>query len=150
MINYTIISNDLITSNDISDGAYRLYSYLLSMCYGQKKECYPSQEYLSKALRKSVRTIQRYIHELINANLVAKKRRGSISNVYTLLTKKVAQKADMIAKKAKETWSKAFNKNAKKESNFDSYEQRNYDFNKLEDMLLGNKPYNRNELYKKE
>jgi DNA-binding transcriptional MocR family regulator len=149
MSNYTIISNDLITSN-VSDGAYRLYNYLLSMCYGEKTECYPSQEYLSKALRKSVRTIQRYIDELINAKLIAKKRRVSISNVYTLITKKVTQKADMMAKKVKETWSKAFNKNAKRQSNFDSYEQRNYNFNKLEDMLLGNKPYSPSELYKKE
>lgn len=148
MTNYTVISNDLITSN-ISDGAYRLYNYLLSMCYGEKTECYPSQEYLSRKLNKSIRTIQRYLNELINANLISKKRRGSVSNVYTLISKKIAQKADKVVKKAKETYNKVFNKN-KKQSQFDNYEQRNYNMSNLEDMLLGNKTYNPDELYKKE
>lgn len=60
MTSYTIIKNKLITDN-ISNGAYRLATLFLSMCYADKDTCYPSQKYLSEKLNRSVRTIQRYL-----------------------------------------------------------------------------------------
>lgn len=145
MNNYTIIDNNLITSN-ISDGAYRLYTLLLSMAYGDKNTCYPSQVYLSEKLHKSIRTIQRYLNELISAKLIAKRRRGSISNIYTLIAKKVQQNINKALTKAKNAYNKKFNKNSN--SSYFAYQGRNYDFNELEQQLLGYKTYNPMELLK--
>ncbi|KEI89303.1 transcriptional regulator [Clostridium botulinum B2 433] len=154
MTNYTIIQNETITSY-LSDKAFRLYTLLQSMCYGDKITCYPSQKYLATALRCSVRTIQRALTELKKFNLISIKRRGSISNVYYLLQKKVQQTIQNIKDKAKsrengskedKTIKKTNNTNHKNNYNnkfkidkFNDFEQRNYDFEKLEDLLLGEK-----------
>lgn len=142
MTNYTLIQNEDITKN-ISDGAFRLYTFLQSMCFGEKDTCYPSQEYLSQKLRKSVRQIQRYIKELVQANLIKIKRRGSISNVYTIIGKKVLQTVDKAVNKAKKAY-KDYNNKYKKDKvdSFNTYDQRNYNYNNLESMLLGQMEYN--------
>jgi len=145
MNNYTILDNTLITSN-ISDGAYRLYTLLLSMAYN-KNTCYPSQNYLAEKLHKSIRTIQRYLNELINAKLIAKRRRGSISNVYTLIAKKVQQNVNRAITKAKDAYNRKFNKNNSNSSYF-AYEGRNYNYAELEEQLLGYEPYNPKDLLK--
>lgn len=82
MTNYTILQNNDITLN-ISDRAFRLYCLLKSMAYGEKTSCYPSQVYLAEKLNRSVRSIQRYLKELLKAGYIKIKRRGSISNIYT-------------------------------------------------------------------
>ncbi|EJE7236650.1 helix-turn-helix domain-containing protein [Clostridium botulinum] len=151
MTNYTIIQNETITSY-LSDKAFRLYTLLQSMCYGDKITCYPSQKYLATALRCSVRTIQRTLTELKKFNLISIRRRGSISNVYTLLQKKVQQTIQNIKDKVKNQengskenkTTKKTNANSKKNNynnkykkdKFNDFDQRNYDFNKLEDLLL--------------
>ena len=136
MTNYTIIQNDTITSN-LGNGAFRLYCLLKSMAYGEKDHCFPSQSYLANALNKSTRTIQRYLQELYNAKLIQKRRRGSISNVYTILGKKVLQQVDKAINKAKSAYKSYKNKYKREEvSNFNNYEQRNYNFNNLESILL--------------
>ena len=145
MNNYTLIDNTLITSN-ISDGAYRLYTLLLSMAYADKNTCYPSQAYLAEKLHKSIRTIQRYLNELIGAKLVAVKRRGSISNIYTLVSKKVQQNVNRAIIKARNAYNKKFNKN--NSSSYFAYEGSNYDYEELEEQLLGYKEYNPSELLK--
>lgn len=89
MTNYTIIQNNTITSN-LGNDAFRLYCLLQSMAYGEKDTCFPSQSYLAEKLKKSTRTIQRYLNELYNARLIRKQHRGSISNVYTILGKGIA------------------------------------------------------------
>ena len=123
------------------------------MCYGDKITCYPSQKYLATALRCSVRTIQRTLTELKKFNLISIKRRGSISNVYYLLQKKVQQTIENIKDKAKSrengSKEKKYTKETKNTNNknnnystsvkkdkFNDFEQRDYDFNKLEDLLL--------------
>jgi|GEM_PF-1358361 len=90
-MSYTIIDNDFIEIEKLSNGAFRLYVILKKMCFGNKNSCFPSQEYLASRLDKSVRTIQRYIEELIEYGIVIKKRRGSISNVYVLCDKVTSQ-----------------------------------------------------------
>ncbi|MHB7978965.1 hypothetical protein CF067_00725 [Clostridium sporogenes] len=100
MTNYTIIRNETITSY-LSDKAFRLYTLLESMAYGSKIQVYPSQRFLACALRCSVRTIQRALIELKKANLISIRRRGSISNVYTLLEKKIQQTVQNIKDKMK-------------------------------------------------
>jgi len=137
MINYTLIQNNIITST-ISDGAYRLLSYLTSMCYGAKTECFPSQKYISENLHKSVRTIQRNIMELIDAGYIKKRRRGSISNIYTILTKLVSEKINKTVERVKTSYNN-YKKN--KVDHFNDFEQRKYDYNKLEDALLNGGNY---------
>lgn len=144
MINFTIIENDIMCDK-ISDGAFRLYSILKSYCFGNKTTCFPSEITLASKMRKSVRTIQRYIKELIKASLITKKRRGSISNIYEILRKTAENKIEAIKVNAAERKNNsAPNKTehstyGKKKSTsiFNDYEQRNYNFTNLEAMLLG-------------
>ncbi|HIG0355879.1 TPA: helix-turn-helix domain-containing protein [Clostridium sporogenes] len=148
MTNYTITSNFDITNLKLSDGAYRCYMLLQHLAYGNKTEVYPSIRYIAISLGRSCRSINRYIKELVQLGYIAKRRRGSISNVYTLLKKKVQQSIDKI-KQAKnsckeEKTAKKSNANSKKNNynnkpkkdKFNDFEQRNYDFGKLEDLLL--------------
>ncbi|KEH95901.1 transcriptional regulator [Clostridium botulinum C/D str. BKT12695] len=158
MTNYTITSNLDITNLKITDGAYRCYMLLQSMCYGNKTTCYPSIKYIAIALGRSCRTINRYIKELVSLKLIIKRRRGSISNLYVLVQKKVNNAVDRLkqavkgkkdkkdnAKKVECTKHNAQNsyKNKNKNNNeltqFNDYPQREYDFNKLEDLLLHGK-----------
>lgn len=137
MRNETVIQNELIIDNKISDGAYRLYILLQSMCYGDKVVCYPSQQYLADKLKKSVRTIQRYFDELVKNDLVRKKRRGSISNLITVIAKAANKNKEKVVK----AFNRAYNsyKNRSKGS-FNNYDQREYsksDFKEIERKLLG-------------
>lgn len=160
MINYTLIDNNLITNLRITDGAYRCYNLLLSLCYGEKTTCFPSIKYLATALGRSCRTINRYIKELVEIGLIVKRRRGSSSNMYTLLQKKslqVVEKVQKAVERVKETVNKAKNvykehkNNYKKQErpDFNDYDQRdNYNYKNLEAMLLGEMDYNPDLLYK--
>lgn len=136
MSNYTIISNDLITAN-ISNGAYRLAILLQSKCYGEKIECWYSQKELAKMLNRSVRTIQRYLKELYEAKIISRKRRGSISNIYTILVKKAMKQAQELYKKAKKVYSSDNKKSNEKCIRFNDFPQREYDYDALEKKLLG-------------
>lgn len=142
MTGFTVISNDTITSNILSDGAYRLYTLLCSYCYGDKDICYPSEKTLANALNRSVRTIQRYLKELVTNHLIFKKRRGSISNLYKVLNKVILNKVkdavtgvELLQNKFKPKKSYF---NNKKQSTFNSFTcNRKYDFKELEEKLLG-------------
>ncbi|ACA55865.1 hypothetical protein CLK_0859 [Clostridium botulinum A3 str. Loch Maree] len=90
--------------------------------------------------------MNRYIKELVQLGYIAKRRRGSVSNVYTLLKKKVQQSIDRIKQakngsKEEKTTKKTNHKNnyndKPKIDKFNDFDQRNYDFEKLEDLLLG-------------
>ena len=141
MTNYTLIDNNQITNVKLSDGAYRCHDLLLSMCYGLKDTCYPSIKYIANTLNKSTRTINRYLKQLVEQGLIIKRRRGSISNIYTLLQKKAGQAVEKVqevitsAKKAYKSNYKSYPK--KKESVFNNFEQRTYDYDNLEEKLLG-------------
>lgn len=143
MANYTILQNDDITSN-ISDGAFRLYCLLNSMCYGEKDSCFPSQKYLAEKLDRSVRTIQRYLIELVQAKVIKIKHRGSISNVYTIINK-VTSTVKETVKKARKAYDNHFKKKKNsdyiKKTRFNDYDQRRYNHNNLEKMLLGEIDY---------
>ena len=135
MTNYTVIDNNLITDADLPDSDYRLYNLMLSMCYGEKDTIYPSIAYLAEKLNKSVKTIGRNLKILKDRGLIMSRRRGSISNLYTLVKKTMEMKAEKLANKLKSKFVKLkFNK---KPSAFNDYEQRTYDFDELEKKLLG-------------
>ncbi|HDK7179276.1 TPA: helix-turn-helix domain-containing protein [Clostridium botulinum] len=149
MTNYTITSNFDITNLKLSDGAYRCYMLLQHLAYGNKTEVYPSIRYIAVSLGRSCRSVNRYIKELVQLGYISKRRRGSISSVYTLLKKKVQQSIDRIkqakngskdnktTKKANNTKHKNNYNNYIKKDKFNDFDQRNYDFEKLEDLLLG-------------
>lgn len=159
---YTLISNDILKYN-ISQGALKLYFILESMCFGDKVECFPSQQYLAKKMNRSIRSIQRYLKELIENNIILKKRRGSISNIYSVVLKKnntiisnIVNKIKSFKSSNKESRSTTFsNKTFSKKPvtrtlkgpNWNT-EERNYNFDNLEKMLLGYQDYNVSELYK--
>jgi len=199
---YTRISNDIIEMSNISNGAFRLNIILQKMCFGEKNQCFPSQSYLAKALNKSVRTVQRYIDELIKARVIVKKRRGSISNIYTVMDKvctscegivynshkssavneeksevhennlveiknaEVSAEGELEAAinrknnncgKERKNMGTGFSSNYKnnynkgkysneKKNQFNGYEQRSYDMERLENMLLGHEVYDSNVL----
>jgi len=199
---YTRISNDIIEMSNISNGAFRLNIILQKMCFGEKNQCFPSQSYLAKALNKSVRTVQRYINELIKARVIVKKRRGSISNIYTVMdkvctscegivynshkssavneeksevhennsveskTQEVTSEGELEAainrknhngNKARKKMGTGFSSNYRnnynkvkysneKKNQFNGYDQRSYDMERLENMLLGHEVYDSNVL----
>lgn len=136
----------------ISDGAFKIHTFLLSMCYGNKKNtCFPSQQYISEHLHKSVRTVQRGIKELKDKGLIKVKRRGSISNVYTMLRKVVIDSSKTInnkVKKVEDTIKKVKNSfySSKKTETFNNFTPRNYSFKNLENMLLGKEKYDPDKL----
>ncbi|WP_035290201.1 helix-turn-helix domain-containing protein [Clostridium sp. KNHs214] len=158
MTNYTISSNLDITNLQLSDGAYRCYMLLQSLAYANKTKVFPSQKYLAHALGRCVRTIQRYLDELVGLGLIIKRRRGSISNLYTLVQKKIQQGVDRLKRAVKgkreperrtlkdntnstvkqnNHKKKTYPKYKKKTEHFNDYTQRQYDFDKLEQALLG-------------
>lgn len=171
MTNYTIIQNETITSY-LSDKAFRLYSLLQSMCYNDKISCYPSQSYLACALRCSVRTIQRALKELRDNKLITIARRGSTSNLYTLIQKKINNTIDRLKRavqnhvtgsdvkdapiqgnQKQDTVNRENAKNKKpknyykkKTEHFNDYTQRKYDYSKLEKGLLGEEDFEFNDL----
>ncbi len=135
-MSFTAISNDIMDIN-MSDGAFRLYCLIESYCYGGKKECFPSQKTLAERLRKSVRTTQRYINELIKLGLITVKRRGSTSNLYQVLKKVVNSASESVVKTTNKIKKKCESYKKAAKSNFNNFQQRNYDMNKLENLLLG-------------
>jgi hypothetical protein len=144
MTNYTILPNKDITCNSLSDGAFRLYCLLNSMCYGNKDQCFPGQSYLAEKLNRSVRSIQRYIIELVKIKMIKIKRRGSISNVYKIVNK-VTSTVKEAVNKAKNAYNRNFKKKKDnddiKKTKFNDYEQRGYNFDVLEKMALGEMDY---------
>lgn len=102
--NYFVQVPDWITDSSVSDGAYRLYAVLTTYAR-QGGSCYPSRSTLAKRLRKSDRSIDGYLKELIAADAVkVRKRRNKDnrkmwdSNEYMLIT--APPKSTEVAKQA--------------------------------------------------
>ena len=115
MTDFTMIPNEIISNKNISQGAFKLYCILNNYCYGNKDTCFPSQRTLADQMKKCMRTIQRYIKELIENGIIIIKRRGSISNLYQILTKtaeKAKQTADSLFGKSPNKNTKSKNKTA--------------------------------------
>lgn len=152
MDTFTIIDPSVAIST-ISDNANRVYDYLASKCYGNKDNCFPAQATIALATHRSVRTVQRGLYELVRAGIIKITRRGSTSNLYTILNK-IKLQANKIynstVKKVEDTINKfKYNSySSKKISAFNNFTQRNYNFSNLEDMLLGKQQYNSNKIIK--
>lgn len=116
MTNFTMVSNEVISDKNISHGAFRLYCILNSYCYGNKDTCFPSQKTLAGRMNKCVRTIQRYLKELMRKGVIKIMRRGSTSNLYQLLNNiasNVKQRAASLFGKSSNKNHKHHNKNSK-------------------------------------
>ncbi len=86
--NFTMFNNeiwDLAEKFNLSHGAIVLYMKMKTMAYAHKNSIFPGQLYLSQALRCSVRSIQRYINELVKAGCIKSLQRHITSNLYILL-----------------------------------------------------------------
>lgn len=165
MNNFTMVDNEILALN-LSGQAFKLYFLLKSYCFGNKITCFPSQKTLAERLNKSVRTVQRGLKELTDCGLIKIKRRGSISNVYELakpLNKVLDDRKENNDKESNHIHHKInsfINENFKtnsrhkkyynsqntyskqsswkdKKDHFNDYEQRKYDYEKLERLLLG-------------
>ena len=85
---YSTFSNriwELAEQHKLSSGAINVYMRIKSMAYGTKVSAFPSQLHLAKALRCSVRSVQRYLVELVGAGVIESLQRYSTSNIYTLV-----------------------------------------------------------------
>jgi len=72
---------------DLSAGAKLTYS-VLACCAGGRDFAWPSQEYLAEKVSVSVRTLQRYLSELVRFGLIEKGRqfiKGQVRNIYRFL-----------------------------------------------------------------
>ena len=86
--NFTVFENEIwdrAAEFDLSNGAIVLYMKMKSMAFGKKKTIFPSQQYLSQVLRCSIRSVQRYISELVKAGCIRSLQRHITSNLYTLV-----------------------------------------------------------------
>ncbi|WP_170272166.1 helix-turn-helix domain-containing protein [Clostridium tarantellae] len=143
-VSYTAIYDDCLNKN-ISNGAFKLNYLIQSKCY-KGTEMFYSQETLANEMGVCVRTIQRYLKELVDAKLISIKRRGKkLTNIYTVLRKVMVEKQNNLNEKInelkekhskKKSSGKSFNKDNKK-LQFTNYSQREYDYDKLEKQLLG-------------
>lgn len=81
---YTKIPNTLLKRSDISPGAKLAYVMLLS--YAHKVDrCFPGQRRLAADMGVAVRSVIRYMQELVKVSLLRVKRRGlGLTNVYYL------------------------------------------------------------------
>lgn len=88
-IGFTPVANDILYDASLSAEARFAYTIIRSHMYGDKADCYPGMERLSKIIGKSEKTIRGNLDELVAAGLIRKKRRGPSyehgrTNLYTL------------------------------------------------------------------
>lgn len=122
---------------------------LLLILMGHKNSntflCNPSQALLSKEMNRSIRSIQRYLKELVESGIIAIKRMGKmITNQYFLLVDKELEDFKKQYADAKETETniknkcKSYKSYSKKESNWNYEGQRDVSYYiNLEKRLLG-------------
>src|SRR5688572_23065540 len=81
---YTKVPNTILKRRDISPGAKLTYVMLLSYAHKQDR-CFPGQKRLADDIGAGVRSVIRYMQELVKEGLLRVKRRGlGKTNVYYL------------------------------------------------------------------
>jgi HTH domain. len=143
---FTSIQNRIFYDTDINSTTKAVYCILCSACYGDKNTTYVSQNIIAQALNKSVRTVQRAIKTLKEHNYIAVKRRGSISNLMTIIGKNIHSKAQEIIDSMKGSKDKnnapkgnkhTKNKPKSKQWAYESTGETYKDLDSLERKLLG-------------
>ncbi|NMM65455.1 helix-turn-helix domain-containing protein [Clostridium sp. P21] len=148
----TYIENAYLYDTRLTSTEKTVYAVLCSACYAEKYETTVGQLTIAKAINKSLRTVQRAIKTLKKFLYIQCKRRGSISNITVIVAKQMRNAGKKVVETVKKVREKINSKkgnaypSAKKESLFNNFEMRPYNFQNLEDMLLGYKEYNSEEL----
>lgn len=99
-----------VNESQISDGAYRLYSYLFKYSDNNTREAYPSRATLAKDIRKTDRSVDTYIKELeaIGAvRVLRRKKRGTkqnYTNIYHVITANPYAEAELEAFAPEKDW----------------------------------------------
>lgn len=99
-----------VNESKISDGAYRLYSYLFKYSDNTTREAYPSRATLAKDIRKTDRSVDTYIKELeaIGAvRVLRRKKRGTkqnYTNIYHVITANPYAEAELEAFAPEQDW----------------------------------------------
>ncbi|WP_125153610.1 helix-turn-helix domain-containing protein [Clostridium rectalis] len=122
---FILIEEEILEKN-LSDGAFKLYVILMSYCYGYKDSCYPSEKTLAKRLKRSLRSVTRYIKELREKGAITVIKREGGGNEYKIIGKIQLRNYNMLKKSINN-----------KADRFIDYQQRSYDYDKLEKYLLG-------------
>lgn len=140
------IANDYLFDNRLSPTQKTLYATLFAICHNPEhpEYCYPAQTTLAELIGLSIRTIQRALKKLIEFKYIVAKRRGSISNLYYIVAKMGQQVVEGAKKviKGNNNTQKTTKQYPKKNSTWNLQEQRKYNFDKLEDLLVnGNGNY---------
>lgn len=151
------INNEYLFDNRLTPTEKTLYATIFAISHNPKhpEYCYPRQDTLAELIGRSVRTVQRCLKNLVLYGYIQIKRRGSISNLYYVLAKVGKQIVDRLKRAVQKdipkqdyTVNRENAKNSdkkssrtknyyKKTSTFNDYTQRNYNFDKLEQALLG-------------
>lgn len=79
--NFTKIPNEQMTNFDISDRAYRIYNYLLSL---DTKKAYITNKILAKIFNVSVSSIEKAIKQLRDSKLIEVKPKGKNDYIYII------------------------------------------------------------------
>lgn len=148
---HTYIDNAYLYDTRLTSTEKTVYGILCTACYADKCETIVGQLTIAKAINKSLRTVSRAIKVLKEFKYIIVKRRGSITNITTIVSKKARQLANKVVtpvKKVKERidTKKDNSYNKSKKNSFNNFKQRNYNFQELEKQLLGYKEYNAQEL----
>jgi hypothetical protein len=84
--NFTIVPNELLFSQELTDAEKLTWMLLKSFAWGRKDECFPLRKTLAEARGVSTWQISRSLRRLVNNGWLRIKRRGlGKSNVYELL-----------------------------------------------------------------
>lgn len=99
-----------VTEASISDGAFRLYAILFKYSDNIKHTAYPSRATLAKNLRKTTKSVDNYVKELVALGALRvhrRKRKGTnqnYTNLYYVVTVNPNAKMDLEAEMPEQDW----------------------------------------------
>jgi predicted transcriptional regulator len=138
---HTYIDNAYMYDERLIPTEKTVYAIICSACYADKDFTTVGQITLSKAVNRSVRSIQRAVKKLKQLGYILVKRRGSISNKMIVLAKQIRQVREKASKSVKKAYNsfKQQSKGNTKASSWNTDSNRNYNWSKLEEALINKK-----------
>lgn len=130
-IQFLKLDFDLITDKNINGNEFRIYVYLLSRYNKKFKGSFPSLQTISENLNMGIATVKRAIKHLVTIEYITiekqKSKKGNF-NIYKNFKY-------LIWDDSKRTTKNYYKPKTK--NNFANFQQREYDYEKLEKQLLG-------------
>lgn len=153
---FTKLSNELITDNKIDAYQFRIYTYLISL-YNEEKQCsFPCMETIASKLGIGLTTVKKGIKRLSELGYITIEKKKNINrgnfNIYKNLKHLIGKVVKAKAKTNSNTFSSKRcnnNNNANNNNNnkikyvnvekigFNNFTPREYDYEELEKRLLG-------------